>query len=278
MELRKKTRNILFYVVLIAICTILFFPLYWMIVSSLIDRGSLLNATSIIPSFKSLTLEAYNTIITKKPIFKWFLNSTVVALFTIFISMIVATLAAYSLSRFKSVINNSMGFLLLLVRMLPETLLIIPLYVIFIRIGLIDNHISLIISNIAFIVPFSTWMMKGFFDGIPTSLEEAAMIDGCTLLQSVTKVVLPLTKPGLAATGIYSAVLTWSEFLFARTFMTKPEFWTITVGIQSLIGEHVVLWGEIMAAAVIGILPILILFIFMQKYIVSGMTSGAVKQ
>ena len=120
-------------------------------------------------------------------------------------------------------------------------------------------------------------MMKGYFDSIPTTLEEAARIDGCSRLQSVRKVILPLATPGIAATATYSAILGWSEFLFARTFITQPQKWTVTVGISSLMGEYTIIWGEVMAAAALSVLPIALVFVFLEKYMVAGVTAGAVK-
>lgn len=193
------------------------------------------------------------------------------------LSIIVSVMAAYSMSRFKYRSTNFLGFFLLVVRMLPETLLVVPLYMMFTGMRLINNFASLIISNITFIIPFATWMMKGYFDSIPITLEEAARIDGCSRVQAVRKVIVPLATPGIAATATYSAILGWSEFLFARTFITKPEKWTMTVGISSLMGEYTIIWGEIMAAAVISILPIALVFIFLEKYMVAGVTAGAVK-
>ncbi len=156
-------------------------------------------------------------------------------------------------------------------------LLIDPLYIIFSKIGLIDSHLSLIICDVAFVIPFAVWMLKGFFDSIPYSLEESAQIDGCTMVQAARLVVIPLTLPGVASVAIYSAILNWSEYLFSRTFITDPRNWMITVGITSYMGEHNIIWGEIMAAAAISILPIILVFVLLSKYLISGMTAGAVK-
>ena len=120
-------------------------------------------------------------------------------------------------------------------------------------------------------------MLKGFFDSIPYSLEESAQIDGCTMVQAARLVVIPLTLPGVASVAIYSAILNWSEYLFSRTFITDPRNWMITVGITSYMGEHNIIWGEIMAAAAISILPIILVFVILSKYLISGMTAGAVK-
>lgn len=273
----KKVRRAGMYLLIVFAVIVLAFPLYWMAVTALTKRSALLDNVTVIPEIENLTLDNFKTIVDSQPIFAWFGNSLFVTVFSTIIAIIVSTMAAYSMSRFKYRSTNFLGFFLLVVRMLPETLLVVPLYMMFTNMKLINNFASLIISNITFIIPFSTWMMKGYFDSIPTTLEEAARIDGCNRIQAVRKVVFPLATPGIAATATYSAILAWSEFLFARTFITKPDKWTITVGMSSLMGEHMIIWGEVMAAAAISIVPIALVFIFLEKYMVAGVTAGAVK-
>lgn len=280
MSLRTKNRlgRIALYTTLIVTTLILIFPLYWMLVTAITPKNSLLNSTSLFPDLSMVTLDNFRAIIKNGQIFTWFFNSAGVTIISTSLAVCISTVAAYSMSRFRYFANNALGFFLLIIRMLPETLLVVPLYIIFSKIGLINSHWSLIISDATFVIPFASWMMKGFFDTIPLSLEEAARIDGCSMLQAARRVVLPLTIPGLAAVGIYSAILNWSEFLFARTFITQPSKWMLTVGISSFLGEHVIVWGEIMAAAALSIAPIIFLFIFLVKYLVSGLTAGAVKE
>ena len=279
MKRGKVISIISIYILVIFISVILVFPFYWMLVTSLMSRGSSLTyPPQFLPNIKEIDLSAYFNIINKKFVIRWFLNSLYVALFSTICTIIVSSLAAYSISRYSSKFNRLMGYSLLIIKMLPGTVLIIPFYIIFLRLGLIDNHLSLIIGNVAFITPFATWMMKAFFDGIPVSLEEAAQIDGCTPLQAIWKVTLPLTAPGLSATAIYAIVLSWNEFLLAKTFLTGQDTWTITVGVSSLLGEYVILWNEIMAGGLISIVPVIIAFFILEKYLVSGMTAGSVKQ
>lgn len=273
----KKIRRLGLYLLVILSVVILAFPLYWMVVTSLTDRSSLLDNVCVLPKPDNMTISNYGTILEAHPVLRWFANSLFVTGFSTVLAIIVSAMAAYSMSRFKYRSTNFLGFFLLVVRMLPETLLIVPLYMMFTNMRLINHFASLIISNITFVIPFATWMMKGYFDSIPIMLEEAAQIDGCSRIKAVRKVIVPLAAPGIAATATYSAILGWSEFLFARTFITKPEKWTITVGISSLMGEYTIIWGEIMAAAAISILPIALVFIFLEKYMVAGVTAGAVK-
>lgn len=273
----RKSRRAGMYALIILSVVILAFPLYWMVVTALTTRSALLDNISVLPGLGNMTLSNFTKILDAHPILTWFGNSIFVTAFSTIIAIIVSTMAAYSMSRFKYKSTNFLGFFLLVVRMLPETLLVVPLYMMFTNMGLINHYASLIISNITFIIPFSTWMMKGYFDSIPTTLEEAARIDGCSRILAVRRVIVPLATPGIAATATYSAILGWSEFLFARTFITQPDQWTITVGISSLMGEYTIIWGEVMAAAAISIIPIALVFIFLEKYMVAGVTAGAVK-
>lgn len=273
----KRYRRVGMYAIIILAVVILAFPLYWMVVTSLTARSALLENIRVLPKLDNITGENFAKILEDYPILTWFGDSIFVTAFSTIIAIIVSSMAAYSMSRFRYRSTNFLGFFLLVVRMLPETLLVVPLYMMFTNMRLINNYASLIISNITFIIPFSTWMMKGYFDSIPNTLEEAARIDGCSRLQAVRKVIVPLATPGIAATATYSAILGWSEFLFARTFITQPDRWTITVGISSLMGEYTIIWGEVMAAAAISIIPIALVFIFLEKYMVAGVTAGAVK-
>ena len=262
---RKKVGTVVNVLVLTFCTLLLLFPLYWMLVTALTPKSDLLNNTSLFISFSRMTLANIKKILSDGQIFTWFKNSGLVTLISTAISVTVSTLAAYSMSRFRYKANNAFGFFLLLV------------YIIFSKIGLIDSHLSLIICDVAFVIPFAVWMLKGFFDSIPYSLEESAQIDGCTMVQAARLVVIPLTLPGVASVAIYSAILNWSEYLFSRTFITDPRNWMITVGITSYMGEHNIIWGEIMAAAAISILPIILVFVLLSKYLISGMTAGAVK-
>ncbi len=273
----RRIRRAGTYLLILLAVVVLAFPLYWMTVTAFTSRSALLDNVRVLPEPANMTVDNFKKIIESHPILTWFGNSVFVTAFSTVSALIVSTMAAYSMSRYKYRSTNFLGFFLLVVRMLPETLLVVPLYMMFTNMKLINNYASLIISNITFIIPFSTWMMKGYFDSIPTTLEEAARIDGCSRLEAVRKVILPLAAPGIAATATYSAILGWSEFLFARTFITQPQKWTVTVGIASLMGEYTIIWGEVMAAAALSVLPIALVFIFLEKYMVAGVTAGAVK-
>ncbi|HZJ10779.1 MAG TPA: carbohydrate ABC transporter permease [Trueperaceae bacterium] len=265
------------YVLVIATLVVLLFPLYWMVVTAIRPGNELL---SYPPRFfpGDGSFDAFVRVLRDSDIFRWFANSTVVTVLTIIVAVPVSSLAGYAMSRFNFRGIRETGYLLLMARMLPASLLIIPLYIIFARLGLINNYAALVIANTTFIVPFGAWMMKGFFDSIPRDLEDAAMIDGTSAFMALVRVVLPLSLPGLAATTIYCAILTWGEFVFASTLMSGEARWTGPIGIASFNQQYLVQWNDIMAASLLFIVPVILLFAFLERFLVQGIAAGGVKQ
>jgi multiple sugar transport system permease protein len=192
-------------------------------------------------------------------------------------ALVISVFAGYSLSRFNSRFADALALLLLATKMIPATLLMVPLYVMFRDWGMSDSRTGLIIAYTTFEIPFATWMLKGYFDSLPRELEQAAEVDGCSPFTAFFRVTLPLAGPGIAAAAIASAVLAWGDYDFARGLLSSQSKWPVTVGINSLFGEHVVHWNDIMASSLVSILPVLALFVLVERFIVSGMTSGAVK-
>jgi multiple sugar transport system permease protein len=184
-------------------------------------------------------------------------------------------MAGYSLSRFRTKAQQAMGFGLLASKMLPGSLIIIPFFILFSKAGLIESKLGVILANSATAVPFATWLLKGFFDAIPRELEQAAMIDGCNEWQAFRHIVLPLAAPGLAAASAYIAIVTWADLVFARTLNSKPDNWVVTVGLQSFTGEYLVEWGALMAASAVSLLPMLVLFLLLEPFLVKGSTQGS---
>ena len=255
------------------------FPIYWMIVTSLLPSSIVLSRhPPLLPPLEHVSLDAFAGVFRRRPVLTWILNSTLVAVGSTIVSLVIATLAGYSLSRWQTRAQKVAGAALLLTKMLPGSLIVVPFFVMFTTAHLIDTRAALVAANVAVGVPFATWMMKGFFDTLPRDLEQAAAIDGCTPLQALWYVILPLARPGLAACGIYLAIVAWSEFVFARTLVTKADLWTVTVGLQSFVGEYLVDWPALMAAGVVSLAPMLVLFLLLEPFLVSGLTSGAVKQ
>ena len=190
-------------------------------------------------------------------------------------SVLIGSLAAYSLSRFKTGGDN-FSFWILSTRMFPPVAAALPLFLIFKQIKLLDTHLALIIANTVFTLPFVVWLLKGFFDELPLELEEAALIDGCSHWGAFTRVALPLVTPGLVATALFSFIFAWNEFMFAL-LLTRRNVRTLTIIVPSLVGGHEILWGEIAAIGMVAIIPGILLALLLQRYLVRGLTMGAVK-
>ncbi|HEY4203176.1 MAG TPA: carbohydrate ABC transporter permease [Devosiaceae bacterium] len=261
----------------IAVTVVVLFPIYWMIVTSILPTSTVLSRNPpLLPPLDQVNLEAYFEVLARKPILKWMTNSAFVALGSMVISLVVSIMAGYSLSRYRTVAQQVAGFTLLASKMLPSTLVVIPFFVMFTTFHMINSPWALMLANASVGVPFATWMMKGFFDSIPRELEQAAMVDGCTPLLALWKVVLPLARPGVSAAAIYLAIVSWSDLVFARTLAQKPDQWLLTVGLQSFIGEYQVEWANLMAAGALSLIPVVLLFIILEPFLVSGLTNGAV--
>ena len=274
---RSPLQSLLLYITVFGFCALVLFPIYWMFISSLSPSSRLRNFPPVFfpadPHWQT-----YWKVLTEHALLSWLLNSALAAIAAVLLSLSVSILAAYSLSRFRVRGGHSLGLFILVSKMLPATLLVIPLFAIFRDFGLIGSLWSIILAHSTLIIPFSTWMLKGYFDTIPTELEQAAMVDGCSPLGAMIRVVLPAAAPGIAATALYGLVLSWADYVFARTFLTSNQgAWTANVGIATLKGEHHTHWNEIMAASMLTALPILLTYFFLQRYLVGGLTSGAVK-
>jgi multiple sugar transport system permease protein len=274
-----RTRRWLLFALAALVVAVVLFPVYWMVVTSLLPSSVVLSRhPPLLPPPGKVSFAAFAEVFSRRPVLTWILNSTLVVVGSTAISLAISTLAGYSLSRFHTPAQKFAGAALLLTKMLPGSLIVIPFFVMFTTAHLIDTRLGLVVANVAVGVPFATWMMKGFFDTLPRELEQAAAIDGCTPLQALWHVILPLARPGLAACGIYLAIVAWSEFVFARTLVTKADLWTVTVGLQSFVGEYLVDWPALMAAGVVSLVPMFVLFLLLEPFLVSGLTSGAVKQ
>ena len=207
-----------------------------------------------------------------------FINSLIVSLSTMILCTILGTFAAYGVSRFKFKGKNMFLFLIIITQMFSAVILIGPMYGIIRDLGLLNTHLSLIIPNTAFALPMTVWLLHGYLEGISTSLEEAAMIDGCTHLQAVTKILMPILAPGIITSGLFAFIVSWNDLLFARTFITQTEMNTLSVALTSYQSLFATYWHEMMAASVISVVPVFILFLFIQKYLVKDLTAGGVKE
>jgi multiple sugar transport system permease protein len=261
----------------LACAVVILFPVYWTFVSSVLPTAVVIVPNPpLIPPLAQASFDSYASVFAQKPVLRWFLNSAFVTIGSVIIALAISTLAGYSLSRYRTRGQQAAGFVLLASKMLPPTLIVIPFFIMFSTFGMIDSLWGLMLANAAVGVPFAAWLLKGFFDGIPVELEQAAMIDGCSELGALWRITMPLARPGMAASAVYLAIVTWADFVFARTLVTRPDNWVLTVGLQSFVGEHTVDWTMLMAAGSLSLLPVLVLFLLLEPFLVSGMTQGAV--
>ena len=215
--------------------------------------------------------------LTQRPVARYFLNSLVVALGTTALSVTLAAFAAYGFTRFFP--QGAIPFIvfLLFTKMLPETLLIIPYFRLMADLGLLNTYFALILAYSSFALPFSVWMLIGFFRSIPRDIDEAAMIDGASYLQAFFRVILPLARPGLVAVALFTFLIAWNSYVWALVLTTDSSMYVLSVGIANMVGEYRVQWNELMAAAVIAALPVMVLYSLLERHLVSAITAGAVK-
>ena len=259
-------------------CYVLFalFPLFWLIKIALTpDRLLYTEGVRLWPS--QMTWANFDFVLLQSDFPAFFANSVVVSLGTALAVTIVASGAGYAFSRFAFPGKYLVVFLLLLTQMFPLVMLIAPIYRLMTPLGLTDNLLGLIVTYTAFNTPFATFLMQSFFDGIPKELEESAMIDGCTRGQALRRVIFPLTLPGMGATLGFVFTAAWSELLFALMLINSEENMTFAVGLLTFVSKFSVDWGQMMAAGVLALFPACIFFAFIQRYLVQGLTAGALK-
>ncbi len=261
--------------VLVALVMVLF-PFYWMINTSLKPASEIFLSP---PTFFSSnwSLDAYVTVLIERPFARYFLNSLAVTLGTTVLSVTLAAFAAYGFTRFFPRGATPFIVFLLFTKMLPETLLIIPYFQLMSSVGLLNSYLALILAYSSFALPFSVWMLIGFFRSIPRDIDEAATIDGASYLQTFFLVILPLARPGLVAVALFTFLIAWNSYLWALVLTTDASMHVLSVGVANMVGEYRVQWNELMAAAVIAAVPVMLLFSLLEKHLVNAITSGAVK-
>lgn len=270
-------RLIVFYIPMFMFLAALLFPFYWMTVTSVKADAELYNAKAIPFLVFDFTLDHWIYLFRETLYIRWALNTLFIATVSTAISLFAGTLAGYSLARLRFPGSATFGISIFVTYLVPPTLLFIPLAGVVSDMGLYNSPWALILTYPTFLVPFSTWLLMGYFRTIPREMEECARIDGATRLQAFVKVVLPLGLPGLISAGIFSFTLSWNEFLYALVFISSPEQKTIPVGVVSeLIKGDVFFWGSLMAGALFGSVPVAIVYSFFVEHYVSGIT-GAVK-
>lgn len=259
----------------LAICVLLF-PVAWMLSSSLKSRSELFaREITLLPVH--WTLENYRAVWqgTAFPLYFW--NSFKVAALSTLLAVVLSLYAAYAVARLPFRGRSLFGLVLLATQMFPHILVVIPLFLIIRRLGLLDTHAALVIAYTAFALPFSVWMLRGFFEAIPVELEDAASVDGAGPLASFHRIVLPLAAPGIAAVTMFNFVRAWNEFLFALVFLQSRDLFTMPLGLASFQEEFTFRWDLIMAGAGIIAVPVMAVFLAMQRFVVQGLLGGAVK-
>ncbi|PYM06150.1 MAG: sugar ABC transporter permease [Candidatus Rokuibacteriota bacterium] len=251
-------------------------PFYWMVNTSLKTSAQV---QSLEPYYypSPVTLSNYGELLRGTNFPLWIRNSATVALGATLVTVVVSCLAGYSLTRIRYPGRRVLATTVLIVYLVPPTLLFIPLYTILRGLGLANTLWALLVVYPTFTVPFCTWLLMGFFRSIPPDLEAAAMVDGANRLQAFRRVILPLAAPGVLAAGLFAFTLAWNEFLYALVFINDTELKTIPVGLNDLMFGDIFLWGQLMAASVLTTVPVVVLYTYLQRYMVEGLTAGAVK-
>jgi multiple sugar transport system permease protein len=264
------------YAVLGGLAVMVLFPFYWMTITSFKTEEQM---RSIVSMFwpRPFAIENYQQLLAKTEFAAWYGNSVTVAVSSTVLATAVGTVGAYALARLKFLGRGFMASATLITYLVPPSILFIPLYKQMQGLGMANSLAGLIAAYPSFTVPFVTWLLMGYFESIPEELEEAAMIDGATRFGAFYRVVLPLSAPGVLAAGLYAFTQAWNEFLYALVFITDGRLRTLPVGLASFITGDVYGWGYLMSGAVLTTLPVIAAYIYLQKYMVEGLTAGSVK-
>jgi multiple sugar transport system permease protein len=275
--LRERLGLLFVYVTLAAAILIAFIPFWWMFVTSLKQPIDIFSGVALWP--QEVTFDNYHRLLRDYHFASFLFNSVVVVTAAVAVSLVLGTLAAYALARFRLRfgVRRMALYAVLLVRMLPGILLVVPLYIVLAQWGLLNTRLGLILIYAGLNTSFVVWMMQSFLEEIPRDIEEAAMVDGDSRLTALRRVVLPLAAPGLIATAIFSVIATYNDFIIALALTSTPVAQTIPVGVSTLIGKIEIQWGPMAAAGVVGALPIVIFALIVQRNFVRGLTLGAVK-
>ena len=264
------------YAVLLIFTAIAVYPILQVLTISLRPSDKLLSTSlEIIP--ENATLDNYVSLFRDRPFLRWIWNSTFVSLVVTLTGVALASMTGYAFSRFQF-IGKKIGLLsLLTTQMFPATMLLLPLYIMLIKLGLINTYLGVMVIYAATALPFTIWTMKGYYDTIPYSLEEAARIDGCNQFQAFGRVILPLAAPALVITALFAFMTAWSEYLVAAQILQDSDLWTLPLGLKSFESNMSTEWGLYGAASLIVTIPVVVLFLMLSKYLVSGLTLGSVK-
>jgi len=264
------------YIALILFSLVAVYPILQVVTISLRPADRLLSTSiEIIP--ENATFDNYVRLFTEQPFLLWLWNSILVSGVVTVTGVVLAAMTGYAFSRFNFLGKKAGLLSLLTTQMFPATMLLLPMYIMLIKLGLINTYLGIIIIYSATALPFTIWTMKGYYDTIPTSLEEAARIDGCNQFQAFYKVILPLAAPALVITALFSFMTAWAEYLVAAQILQDSQLWTLPLGLKSFESNMSTEWGLYGASSIIVTIPVVVLFLALSKYLVSGLTLGSVK-
>ena len=251
-------------------------PFYWMVATSLKKDKEIYGfEATLVP--RHPTLEAYQRLFRQTPFLKYVRNSTIIAVATTVASLVFGSLGAYAIARLRFPGRALIARGLVFTYLVPPALLFIPLFAVMSTLRLTDTHEGLILAYLGFTVPFCTWLLMGYFRSVPLELEEAALVDGCSRLSTLVRIILPMSLPALAVVAFFSFTQAWNEFLYANVFVNSVEVRTITTGLTLFIVEDVFFWGPMMAAAFLSTIPPVVIYLVFQRWVVKGLTLGGVK-
>jgi|TARA_B110000046_G_C12959268_1_gene383750 multiple sugar transport system permease protein len=252
------------------------FPILWMLASSLKSNMEIFALPPrLLP--KAFTLEAYTEIFKDPVKIRFFINSYLVAGLVTILTLIIAVLAAYGFSRYSFKFKGPANIFIISTQTVPPITLLIPYFGMVVSFGIFDTYMALILTYLVFTLPYAILLMTGYLNTLPRELDEAVMVDGGSSWTALWRVVIPISVPGIVATGVYTFLLAWNEFLFALTLTKSMDLRTVPIGIQLLMGQHAFEWNQMMAMSILGSLPLLLIYLLAQRYFLAGMTAGSVK-
>jgi multiple sugar transport system permease protein len=276
MRRRRMTMKIALLVGLFTGAVFAGFPVLWMLSSSFKSNTEIFEYPPRLFT-ESFSFDAYVTILTDPEKVRFFVNSYVVSLSVTALTLVVAILAAYAFSRFEFRFKRPLNMIIVSVQAVPPITLLIPYFGLIVTLGLYNTYPGLILTYMVFTLPYAIIMMTGYFNTLPRELDEAVRVDGAGSMTALWRILVPIAVPGIVSVGVYTFMIAWNEYLFALTLTKTQDMRTVPIGIQLLMGQHSYEWNEMMAMSILGSIPVLILFLFFQRYFIAGLTSGSVK-
>ena len=268
--------SILRLLVIVLIMFILLAPFLWILIASFRPNMELVRNQTLIP--QNITLENYVSLFAKSAYWKWVINSFIVSIYTVILSLPLIVAGAYSVYRTQFTGRNVLSFFLLSVYIFPTALLVVPIFKIFDGLSLIDSHLGCALMNTAFAVPFGIWLLQAFLRSLPPELEEAAAVDGISKTRTLFQIIIPQAAPGIIAIAMFAFIVSWTEYLFAMTLLLSNDLHTLPIGLTGIVfGQYRVNWGFAAAGAVGSALPVFILFLIVGRWFIRGISAGAIK-